>query len=309
MQRSSLWIILFILLLSTAITVGASKPADTAAQTMSAGALSSGTGSITTFFNSTTQFAGNMFDISNIGSSPITITSFDINLGTGGTGALVTVFYTPGTYVGNETNAGVWTSMGSATVNSAGQDIPTPLSVGGLTINPGQSFGLYLTVTNYPAASMRYTFDNNVVSNTEVQLTLGIGRGNPDFSGGVFTLRSWNGTIYYDIDGGPTPTPTALPTETPTAVPTETPTAVPTETPTAVPTETPTAVPTETPTAVPTETATPEPTATTGPPTDVSLSQIQGQETGSSLSFIFLLALIVVAFFAYRYVHKLKNPG
>lgn len=280
MKRNSLWIVLFILLLSTAITVGASNAADTAAQTMSAGALSSGTGSITTFFNSNNQFAGNMFDISNIGANPITITSFDINLATGGANALVTVFYTPGTYAGNETNAGVWTSMGSATVNSAGTNNPTPLNVGGLTINPGQSFGLYLTVTNYPNASMRYTNNNNVVSNTEVQLTLGIGRGNPDFTGAVFAARSWNGTIYYDIVAGPTPTPTAAPTETPTAVPTETPTALPTETPT------------------------PEPTATTGPPTDVSLSQIQGQGTGSSLSFTFLLALIVVALFAYRYVRK-----
>jgi hypothetical protein len=290
MNRRNFWFFLFALLLLTAVTVSASNIPEGEFITNPEGGSGgsggvvggfgpSGLGSITTFFNSNNSFAGNMFDITNIGSNPITITAFDINLATGGTNANVSVYYYPGTYVGHESSPTGWTLMGMGTVNSAGTNVPTPLNVGGLTIPPGQSFGLYVTVSNYPAGTMRYTNGTNVISNTEVSLSLGVGKGNPDFTGSTFASRSWNGTIYYDIGSGATPTPTA------TATPTETPTSTPTETPTA------TAIPTETPTATP-----------TSPPTDVTLTQFQGSD--SNYSVIFFIALVIVGFFAYRYTRK-----
>jgi uncharacterized repeat protein (TIGR01451 family) len=144
-----------------------------------------------------------MFDIENIGTDPITITSFDINISTGAVGALISVYSVPGTYVGNETNPGPWTLMGTDTVNSNGTNVPTPVAVGGLTINPGETYGLYVTVSNYPTASMNYTNGDNIIANTEVELTLGSGKGNPDFTGSTFPSRSWNGTIYYDVTAEP----------------------------------------------------------------------------------------------------------
>ena len=285
MKKYSIWIVLFVLLLSTIITVGASNAPTHEAPSTQSGSINSGfagMGSITTFYNTNNSFAGNMFDIQNIGTDPIMITSFDVNLSTGGTGVLISVYSVPTTYVGNESNQAVWTLMGTATVNSAGTNVPTPVNVGGLTINPVEAYGLYLSASNYPVGTMLYTNGANVVSNTEVQLTLGAAKGNPDFTGTTFTPRSWNGTVYYDIMAGATPTPTA----TATATPTETPTA--------------TATPTETPTAVPTETATP----TTEPPTDVTLSEFQGRGTSNNLSMAALVAFIIVVLFAYRYVKK-----
>lgn len=278
MKKFTIWIVLLVLLLSTILTVAASNTPEATTTTGQSGRINTGfagMGSITTFFNTDNSFAGNMFDIQNIGTDPIMITSFDVNLATGGTGVIISVFSIPGTYVGNDTNPVPWTLMGTATVNSAGTNVPTPVNVGGLTINPGQSYGLYLTATNYPVGTMLYTNGANVVSNTEVQLTLGAGKGNPDFTGSTFTPRSWNGTIYYDILGGtPTPTATATPTETP--------------------------LPTETPTALPTETATP----TAEPPTDVSLTEFQGQGATNNLSVTALVAFLIVLVFAYRYVKK-----
>ena len=284
MNKRNFWLFVLTLLLFTAITVSASNAPEGELITTQSGGVTggfgpSGLGSITTFFNANNSFAGNMFDITNIGANPITITSFDINLGTNGANANVSVYSYPGTYVGHESSPTGWTLMGMATVNSAGTNVPTPLSVGGLTISPGQSYGLYVTVSNYPNASMQYTNGTNVISNTEVSLSLGIGKGNPDFTGSTFASRSWNGTIYYDIGSGATPTPTA------TATPTETPTSTPTETPTV------TATPTEVPTATPTP-----------PPTDVTLTQFQG--SGPNYSVIFFLALLIVGFFAYRHTRK-----
>jgi hypothetical protein len=276
MNKRNFWFFVLVLLLFTGITVSASNAPEGGAISSDAGSVGfapAGLGSITTFFTGGNSFAGNMFDITNISANPITINSFDINLGAG-TNVLVSVYSYPGTYVGHESDPTGWTLMGSATVNSAGPNVPTPLSVGGLTIPAGQSFGLYVTVSNYPAASMQYTNGTNVIANTDVSLSLGIGKGNPDFTGSTFASRSWNGTIYYDIASGPTPTPTA----TATAIPTETPTA--------------------TATAIPTETPTP-----TLPPTDVTLTEFQGSGPGSTA--IFWVALLVLGLFAtYRYARR-----
>jgi len=45
---------------------------------------------------------------------------------------------------------------------------------------------------------MLYTDGTTAYSNIALQIASGIGRGNPDFSGGVFSPRVWNGTLFYD---------------------------------------------------------------------------------------------------------------
>ncbi|MDA0245581.1 MAG: hypothetical protein OT477_19380 [Chloroflexi bacterium] len=157
--------------------------------------------SITTFFSGGNSFAGNMFDVANVSPNPIVINSFDVHLGPG-TGVSISVYHTPNTYVGKELDSSQWTLMGTDTVDSAGTNQPTPVEIGGLLILPGESYGFYLTVSNYPAASMQYTNGSNVISNGDLSLTLGIGKGNPDFTGTTFLSRSWNGTIYYSPSAG-----------------------------------------------------------------------------------------------------------
>ena len=160
-------------------------------------AISSTPLSITTFFTGGNSFAGNMFDVTNISSNPIVINSFDIHLETGGTGADISIYYTPNTYVGKEIDSSQWTLMGTDTVDAVGDNLPTPVNIGGLVLAPGASYGFYATVSNYPAAIMQYTNGSNVISNADLSLTLGVGKGNPDFTGNTFANRSWNGTIYY----------------------------------------------------------------------------------------------------------------
>lgn len=136
------------------------------------------------------SFAGNMFDI--MPTEAITLDSFDVNIIAGA--ATVEVYYRPGTYVGFTGSSAGWTLVGSANVTGNGSGVPTRVPVGGLTLQPGQTYGLYITVT---AGTMYYT-----------NVTQGLIQTGPDFSlmfghggGYPFSLtnagRQWNGRIYY----------------------------------------------------------------------------------------------------------------
>jgi len=158
---------------------------------------------ITTTFASNNQFAANMFNVTNNTTQPITLTSFEGNV-TGAVGLPISfqIFYTTtaATYVGNETNAAAWTSMGTANTTCAGLNNPTIVPIGGLTIQPGQTKGIYFVLSSYNAAthSLRYTNGNTVYTNGDMTITTGIGRANPNFTGATFLARSWNGRIRYN---------------------------------------------------------------------------------------------------------------
>ncbi len=161
-------------------------------------------GSITTIFASNNAFAGNMFDVT--AQKTLTITAFDVNLTTGTDD--VYVYYKPGTYVGFTDSSAAWTLLGTDNVNSLGSDLHTRANIGGLTIHAGETYALYVSVA-YNGVSMRYTNGNQVYSNADITLTLGIGKGSPAFTGSTFSLRTWNGTIYYTLGetGGEAPLP------------------------------------------------------------------------------------------------------
>ena len=152
-------------------------------------------GDLTTIFSGGNQFAGNMFDVTAIGGEDILIEGFDINIDPGT--ATISVYTRPGTYVGFENSSAGWTLMGSEVVTSAGENMPTFLDIGGLTIPAGEVYGFYVTVTDYPATSMNYTNGDFVYTDDYLQINTGVGKANPDFTGSTFASRSWNGTIYY----------------------------------------------------------------------------------------------------------------
>ncbi|HMB58718.1 MAG TPA: IPTL-CTERM sorting domain-containing protein [Xanthomonadales bacterium] len=159
-------------------------------------------GSLTTIFATDNQFAGNTFDLEVIGSQALTIESFDINIDNGGVGPhTIAIYYKLGTSVGFENMSGAWTLMGTdASVVSAGTNNPTPVAVGGLTMNPGQVYGIYVDLQTYPSASMLYSNGGpTVFSNAELQLTTNTGQGDPAFVGSIFFPRQWNGTVYYSF--------------------------------------------------------------------------------------------------------------
>jgi subtilisin-like proprotein convertase family protein len=160
---------------------------------------------IGTTFNDNNGFAGNMFDVSNISSGPIMINSFDIHLGSGaGTNHTVAAYSVLGGYAGNETNAAVWTLMGDVAVVSAGPGNPSAMPAGGLTIQPGEVYGIYIFQTD-GGADIDYTNGANTYADANVQIETGLGRGTPIWTGGIFNPRTWNGNIHYTVAVGAAP--------------------------------------------------------------------------------------------------------
>jgi len=152
-----------------------------------------GTQSITTMFAANNSFSGNMFDVTAI--QPITIQGFDFNI-EGGASTTAFVYYRVGTYVGHDSDPTGWVLLGTASVTGQGIDTPTPVPIGGLAIPAGQTYGLYVGVDAWGV--LDYTNGNNVYSNGDLTLTLGIGKG-VGITSSTFSPRTWNGTIYYTI--------------------------------------------------------------------------------------------------------------
>ncbi|MEM6261856.1 MAG: T9SS type A sorting domain-containing protein [Bacteroidota bacterium] len=158
---------------------------------------------LTTTFAAGNGQDGNMFDITAV-SGIVQVDSFDVHIN--GTGSnTVEVYYVTGggSYVGNETNAAAWTLLGSATVTGAGTGNPTRVPVGGLTISPGQTFGLYVTSTTGGFAYTNGGAPITTIANNDISLDLGVGKSYP--FGLTFSPRIWNGIVHYSRPGCPSP--------------------------------------------------------------------------------------------------------
>lgn len=155
-------------------------------------------GSLTTLFATNNQFAGNTFDL--LPAVDMTITGFDVNL-SAGADTTIAIYWRNGTANGFESSSAGWTLLGTQTVTPAGPDVPTNVSIGGLALTAGNTYGIYVDVQSYPSASMLYTNGGpTTYSNADLSLTTYHGKGNPAFSGGNFFPRQWNGTVYYDTN-------------------------------------------------------------------------------------------------------------
>ncbi|PHI19901.1 hypothetical protein CEQ90_10135 [Lewinellaceae bacterium SD302] len=158
---------------------------------------------LTTLFAENNGFAGNMFDLENVSADPILITSFEVNVESAvGEMLDLQVWTTPGTFNGVQNDASQWTSLGSATVAGKGVDNPTPLPVGGLTILPGESFGITVYLNNYANSGVTrrfvYTNGDNIYNNGDLELRTGVGLNTPDpFTDGFINSRTWNGSVLY----------------------------------------------------------------------------------------------------------------
>ena len=155
-------------------------------------------GSITTTFGSNNSSAGNMFDVSTFGNA-LTITGLDVNIGSGSTH--ISLYTRSGTYNGFQNSAAGWTLQGSILVTSAGTNNPTFVDIADFGLAASSVTGFYVTNSDFisNAIRMSYTNGNNTYSNSDIQLNLGIGKGNPDFTGSTFSPRTWNGTVYYEV--------------------------------------------------------------------------------------------------------------
>lgn len=172
--------------------------------------LNANAASITTTFASNNSFAGNMFDVTTFGNS-LTIMGLDVNLNNAGsTGNLISVYTRSGSYTGFENSSVGWTLEGTVSVTSAGIDTATFVNIPDFTIAANSLTGFYVTLSSYGAGtSMRYTNGANTYSNADLQLNLGVGKGNPDFTGSTIANRTWNGTLYYNANNA-VPEPASL---------------------------------------------------------------------------------------------------
>lgn len=112
----------------------------------------------------------------------------------------IEVYYVLGGYAPNANTPAAWTLMGTQSVTTQTAPAPTNVAIGGLTINPGQTYGIYFT-TRTGNPSIAYTNGANTYMNSDLRLDAGVGRAYP--FGATFTPRTWNGTVYYTVIPAP----------------------------------------------------------------------------------------------------------
>jgi len=145
---------------------------------------------------------GIQFDIRNDGGLLMTINSWDIRLSGSGP---VEVYYTTtaNTAIGNSTNAGAWTLLGSANVAGSGftaGSATVNVPVGGLQLAPGESKGIYITGVGPTIVG----YSNGNITSTDGTLSIisnGHAGGTYAF-GSQFSPRSFHGAVNYSAFAG-----------------------------------------------------------------------------------------------------------
>ena len=163
--------------------------------------------SITTLFasnNNGSPGGAVYFDVS-VGPNSLLITGFDTN--TFDQGAFgFDVYTTPGTSVGNQTNAAAWTLVATGSGIGAGLNSPSAVALNNtFQLMSGTTYGMALVLS--PSHRHFYTNGtgaNQLYSNADLSLTFGTASNVP-FTGTVFNPRVWNGTIYYEAATVPEP--------------------------------------------------------------------------------------------------------
>ncbi|MCB0568201.1 MAG: HYR domain-containing protein, partial [Phaeodactylibacter sp.] len=155
-------------------------------------------------YNTNNGQRGIMFDV--MAANTITIERFDANLYSGTT-ADYEIYYKAGTFVGFENDGSAWTKIGpTVTITSLGNNVPTPIPIDvDIAIPAGQRYAFY--ITNTFGGGTSYTdgaaVGNFLAGDANLSVYEGVGKSYP--FGLTFTVRKFNGTIYYR-EGGCAPT-------------------------------------------------------------------------------------------------------
>jgi predicted outer membrane repeat protein len=159
--------------------------------------------SITTLFatNNSGSNGGAVYFDATVSSSPLSITSFEINTSSTASFSNFQVWLLVGmTSVGNETNPGLWMQVATGTGTGAGTNNPTHVTLStSFTLNANTLYGIALVAD--PSFGHFYTNgtgSNQMFSNGNIALSLG-SASNVPFTAPVFTPRVWNGTITYSV--------------------------------------------------------------------------------------------------------------
>ena len=161
---------------------------------------------ITTSFAGGNSNEGAMFDLSVL-SSDINVTGVDLNFDDIGS-TTIEVYTRIGGYAGFESDPSAWTLMSSivvGTTNSMGS--ATFLDLTDFELLAGTTYGMYFYSTNH-SVDVAYTDGSNTFTNDDVSISTGVGIN--EFHNGVFNSRTWNGSIYYDVNEVPEPSTLAI---------------------------------------------------------------------------------------------------
>ena len=167
---------------------------------------------ITTTFVSNNEGDGNMFDVATSVNN-VRITNLSVHT-FAETGTQTLYLYTrTGTFLGNESSSAGWTLHDTVVVNNAA----TPVNMDILDFDLGaNSISGFYVVGDLSNSSLRYTNGGFSVADADLTLSGGVGisfRGGNHFSpaaGTVFSPRTWNGSITYDVLAVPEPSSAAL---------------------------------------------------------------------------------------------------
>ncbi|MEM0578396.1 choice-of-anchor D domain-containing protein, partial [Flavobacterium polysaccharolyticum] len=158
--------------------------------------------SLSTPYNSDNSNKGVMFNIVT-GATPITITSFDMNMIGFSTG-IFEIYYKSGTYVGSQSNSAAWTLAGSASVTALGTNNQTPIPIAlSIPIPANTTYAFYITNNDSTIpAGVRYTNGTytTIASDSYLNIEGGLGKAYP--FGQDYNNRRVNCTPHYYITGG-----------------------------------------------------------------------------------------------------------
>lgn len=159
--------------------------------------------SITTLFasNNNGNTGGAIYFDATIASSPISVTSLDLNTSSTSPFSDMRVYLLPGmTSQGHETNMSLWTQVATGSGTGAGLNNPTHVTLSNpFLLTGGTLYGIALVAD--PSFAHYYTNGNGSnqnYSNANLSLFLGSATNVP-FTAPVFSPRVWNGTIYYNV--------------------------------------------------------------------------------------------------------------
>ncbi len=141
------------------------------------------------------------FDVNVTNAAGITLSQLDTNVsGTVGAAITLDVYTTPGSYLGNELNAGVWTLVSTGSGVALGNNLPTVVDVADVFLAPG-SYGFGLVIAGGGHSYTNGTGANQLYSNADLSISLGKSQATPWVTT-PFDPRVWNGAFRYNCTGG-----------------------------------------------------------------------------------------------------------
>ena len=152
--------------------------------------------SLTTGFDGTAGGGGIYFNIT-ANEKPVLVTHFDINFRIDG---MAEVYSKSGSHIGFEQTPAAWQSRGKMSVSGT-SGTPTLLDIQDVIIPANETVGFYLF--SFDRAGLGYSFGvalGETFTNDDISLfSLTSHSEDVAFAGDLFSPRTWNGTVYYEL--------------------------------------------------------------------------------------------------------------